>query len=52
MHTTGTCGEWGGGEGEGRYSTVHTVLIIVIITSDVLQHKWRVSHCAQVIHTR
>ncbi len=21
-------------------------------TSDVLQHKWRASHCAQVIHTK
>ncbi len=28
------------------------VHVVVIITSDVLEHKWLASHRAQVIHTR
>ena len=26
--------------------------MICFLTSDVLQHRWQVSHCTQVIHTR
>ncbi len=32
-------------------ATLMIIIIIIIIISDVLQHIWCVSHCAQVIQT-